>query len=145
MNFEPVLQKIAECTDVRLPAGNPWKGCITATVADPKESPNTWACVHLQGEPRELVAGNATMQAECRLYAQIVPTEGPWSAAQMVDFADELTAALQEAAWSMRLPDATSADRWLVLGFHLTGGVTMSAEKAVGYTAEQTFLLTVQF
>lgn len=145
MNVEPVLERVAERIDAHLPEGNPWKGNLTATVEDPKEGPNTWAVVHAVGEPRELVAGNGTMQASCTVYAQVVPTEGLWSAQQAVQFADELADALRATAEDMRTAEHAAAERWLVLGLHISGGGTMRADEGVGWVCSLPFLLSVQF
>ena len=145
MNIEPVLERVAARVDAHLPEGSPWKGNLTSTVADPKEGPNTWAVVHAAGEPRELVAGNDTVQATCRVYAQIVPTEGTWSAEQVVQFADDLADALRAAQADMRTAEHACSARWLVLGLHISGGAVMRADAAVGYVITLPFLLSVQF
>lgn len=145
MNIEPVLATVAARIREHLPEDNPWKDCLTATVEDPKEGPNTWAVLHAVGEPRELVAGNNTVQATCRLYAQIVPTEGAWSAEQMVQYAAEMADAIALARDDMKLAMYACSARWVVLGLHLAGGGVMRAEEAVGYVFQQSLLLSVQF
>ena len=146
MNFESIVALIAQVVDEQLPEGNPWKGNVTGTVAEPKESLNTWSVVHCVGEPRELVAGNATMQVECRVYGQLVPTEGEWSAAEVVSFADELSAALVAGADELIFPmPRGTTEQWVVLGVQPHGAARMQADKEVGYVVSQPFLLTVQF
>lgn len=151
MNFEEITAIIAEWVNDYLPADNPWKGNVTANVADPKDtynaegSGNTWAVVQVNGGAREIVPGNATMQADCRVYAQVVPTEGGWTAADITRFANELGGALVRAADELMVPVNEAATDWVILGVHVNGGATMSAERGVGYSVEQPFLLTVQF
>lgn len=144
MNLEKVLAAVAARIDAHLPAGNPWQGRLTSTVEDPKpDTENTWACVHATGSPVEIVEGNATYRAGCRVYAQVVPTEGEWSAAQLVQFADELADALRYARADL-WPPAHGED-YVVLGLHTTDPAVMRAEPGVGYVALLPFTLSVQF
>jgi hypothetical protein len=145
MNFEPILKIIADAVNGRLSEVNPWKNRVWTTVEDPKEGGNTWAVVELQSEPREIVVGNATMQAAGRLYAQIVPTEGDWSADIIMEYADALSDALCTVVDEWILPSPSESGSFVVLGLNLTGAVRMRADREVGYTVEQPFLLTVQF
>lgn len=142
MNIEPILEHMAAELSAALPQGNPWRGRVYATVAEPKDGMATWGTLYCTGEPREIVAGNATMQAECKLYAQLLPSEGPWSAVQVRRFAWELC---ERAHIYLRSLRGLSVDvTCLVLGAHPTPGA-MLAERAVGYTVEMPFTLTVQF
>lgn len=146
MNFEPLMHLLAELVNAALPDTSPWRGKVYPTVADPKEDgTNTFAVVHVSGGVRELVAGNYTMAADCRLYGQLVPTEGGWSAAEVRAFADELSRALVVAADELLTPAPDTAATWVVLGVHLTGAATMEAERGIGYAVELPFQLSVQF
>ena len=142
MNIEPILERMAAELSAALPQGNPWRGRIYATVAEPKDGLATWGVVYCTGEPREIVAGNATMQAECKLYAQLLPAEGPWSAVQVRRYAVQLCEVAH--AYLRSVQGMRGEVAYLVLGAHPSPGA-MQAEAAVGYTVELPFTLTVQF
>lgn len=145
MTFQDVTAHLAAFVDAALPAGNPLRGNLSAVLADPKEGGNTWGVVEAQGTGRDLVPGNFTMQTDARLYAQLVPTEGQWTAAEVQRFFDEAAAALVAGIDALLLPVNAQQETWWVLGCQLTGGGEIKAERAVGYVLEIPFLLTVQF
>ena len=145
MTFQDVTAHLAAFVDSALPEGNPLRGNLFPALADPKEGGNTWGVVEVQGTGRDLVPGNFTMQADGRLYAQLVPTEGQWSAAEVQRFFDEAAAALVAGIDALLLPANAQQEKWWVLGCQLTGGGEIKAERAVGYVLEIPFLLTVQF
>jgi hypothetical protein len=145
MTFQEITARLASFVDDRLPAGNPLRGNLTAVMADPKEGGNTWGVLEATGSGRDLIPGNYTMQTDARLYAQIVPTEGQWSALQLEAFFEETAQALVSGIDELMLPSNAAGDRWLVLGCQCTGGGEIKAERSIGYTLEIPFLLTVQF
>lgn len=146
MNFEKITALVAAQLGAALPEENPWRGNVTAAVADPKETGSaTFAVVEVTGGVRDLIPGNYTMQAECRIFGQLVPTEGGWSAEDCRTFADQLSAALVASVDELMTPAPDAEQDWLVLGVHPTGPATMEAQRGVGYVAEVPFTLTVQF
>lgn len=145
MTFQEITARLASFVDDRLPVGNPLRGNLSAVMADPKDGGNTWGVLEATGSGRDLVPGNFTMQTDARLYAQIVPTEGAWNSQQLEDFFEETAQALVDGIDELLMPVNAAGDRWLVLGCQITGGGEIKAERAVGYTLEIPFLLTVQF
>lgn len=145
MTFQEITARLASFVDDRLPVGNPLRGNLTAVMADPKEGGNTWGVLEATGSGRDLIPGNLTMQTDARLYAQIVPTEGAWSAQQLEVFFEETAQALVDGLDELMLPANAAGTSWLVLGCQFTGGGEIKAERSIGYTLEIPFLLTVQF
>ena len=145
MTFQEITARLASFVDDRLPVGNPLRGNLTAVMADPKEGGNTWGVLEATGSGRDLIPGNLTMQTDARLYAQIVPTEGAWSAQQLEAFFEETAQALVDGIDELMLPANAAGTSWLVLGCQFTGGGEIKAERSIGYTLEIPFLLTVQF
>ena len=144
MTFDPILKKTAELVEHYLPEGHPLQGRVTPALADAKDLPgNTWAVVELVGTPRDLVEGNFTMQATARVAAQIVPTEGGWSAESLRAFGLQLWLTVSRAV--EELSKEPTGEHWQLLQARVTTPCVSEPVRAVGYEMEVGLQLTVQF